>query len=252
MAGPRDYTRGTTAALLTLAHGTCYYPNCSVPIILFTGGKPQPNFMTAHIRAASPNGPRYVKDMSDDERRDFSNLILLCLGHHNTVDGQDRDKYTITVLKKWKADRETAGRAELNGLREVTEDRLQQMITGALEAQVQRLNEAIDRLGKSDPDAASLLRGLATGLDPDTADMLHMAAHELKPILNPDIVDMLHAVAVELRPILNPDVVENLSNAARYFNQSGTQLDSSADTLLVLLNELSRRITELRRIQDEM
>src|ERR1700680_259497 len=133
MVGPHDYTRGTMTALITLARGTCYYPNCSTPLFLIVGGKPQPNFMTAHIRAASPNGPRYFKEMSDDERRQFPNLVLLCLAHHNTVDGQDRDKYTIALLERWKSDRQAASLAELKGLREVTEDRLQEMITGALE-----------------------------------------------------------------------------------------------------------------------
>lgn len=252
MSGPRDYSRGTTAALLTLARGTCYYPNCGIPIVLFVRGKPQPNYMTAHIRAASQGGPRYVREMSDAERSDFSNLVLLCLGHHNAVDGRDRDKYTIEVLEKWKTDRETANLAELKGLREVTEERLQEMITGALETQVQRLNEAIERLGKSDPDAARTLRRLATGLNPDTVDMLSFAARDLKPILNPNIVDMLSFAARDLKPILKPSNIDGLSNAADQLSRSATQLNNSADMLLALIDNLSRRINELRRLQGNM
>jgi hypothetical protein len=245
MPGPRSYTTGTTTALISLARDTCYYPSCPVPIFIFVDGKPQANYTVAHIRAAKPNGPRYVKDMSDDARRDFPNLILLCLGHHNAIDGRGRDKYTIEVLEEWKSKREAAGRAELKGLREVTEDRLQEMLTGALEAQVQRLEEAIDRLGRSDPDAARTLRGLAAGLNPDIAEMLYLATRDLKPALNPDTVEMLYLATRVLKPVLNPDTVGTLSSAA-------SQLGGAADVLQVLNNELSRRINELRRLQDGM
>jgi hypothetical protein len=252
MPGPHDYTRGTTAALLTLARGTCYYPSCPVPIFIFVDGKPQPNYTTAHIRAANPNGPRYVREMTDEERRDLPNLVLLCTGHHNAVDGRDRDKYTIELLEKWKSDREKEGLAVLRGLRELTEDRLQEMITEALESQVKKLDEAINRLGQIDPDAASILRGLATGLNPDTVEMLHLATQELRPMLNWDVVEMLHSAANELAPVLNASTADSLSTAAGMLDHSARNLNQSAGTIFDLLDNLSSRIDELRRLQGDI
>ena len=199
-----------------------------------------------------PNGPRYVEEMSDDERRDFANLVLLCLGHHNTVDGRDWRKYSIVLLEKWKSDRETQFLAGLKELRDLTEDRLQEMISGALESQLKRLDEAISRLGQLDPSAASILRGLAVGLDPDTIDVLHLTASQLRPVLNPDTVEELHLAATALRPVLNLETVDGLSNVAGQLNQSASGLNDSAEMLLELISSLTAKIDELRRLQDEI
>jgi len=42
-----------------------------------------------HIEAASQNGPRYNPNMSDEERRHFDNLILLCDECHSIIDNKD-------------------------------------------------------------------------------------------------------------------------------------------------------------------
>jgi len=40
MAGPRDYSTGTRAALAALSKGHCYYPGCTEPTIVFVEGEP--------------------------------------------------------------------------------------------------------------------------------------------------------------------------------------------------------------------
>ena len=59
-----------------------------------------------HIEAASPKGPRYNPDMTDEERRGFDNLILLCHNHHDLVDKLAPQRFSVEVLKKMKADHE--------------------------------------------------------------------------------------------------------------------------------------------------
>ena len=45
--------------------------------------------------------------MTDDERRDFSNLILLCDEHHTIIDNKDIEtKFPVSLLKMWKAEHE--------------------------------------------------------------------------------------------------------------------------------------------------
>lgn len=55
----------------------------------------------AHIEAALPDGPRFRASMSNDERRGFDNLLLLCGTHHDIVD-QDLTKWTVSALKDLK------------------------------------------------------------------------------------------------------------------------------------------------------
>lgn len=102
----RRYTEATKKALSALSGGHCYFPGCYEPIIRFIEGRPETNCAIAHIRDAS-EGNRYVATMTVDERRDFSNLILLCHPHHNHVDKTDPERYPAEVLDQWKTERES-------------------------------------------------------------------------------------------------------------------------------------------------
>ena len=56
-----------------LSRGRCYNPECPSrePIIKFRHGDPYTDYEIAHIRDAK-QGNRYVKDMTDEERRAFA------------------------------------------------------------------------------------------------------------------------------------------------------------------------------------
>lgn len=132
MTGPRDYTAGTERALFDLAQGTCYYPDCSTPTIVFVEGVPVTNVQIAHIYGANPGSSRFEPSMSDEERASFDNLVLLCKPHHDLVDRIDPGRFPADVLKKWKTDREGPGIAALRGLRGLTESRLGEMLEAAI------------------------------------------------------------------------------------------------------------------------
>jgi DNA-binding transcriptional ArsR family regulator len=57
-----------------------------------------------HIEAAKTGGQRFNSDMSDDDRRDFSNLILMCHRHHVVTD--DVHTYTASMLREMKSNHE--------------------------------------------------------------------------------------------------------------------------------------------------
>jgi hypothetical protein len=57
-----------------------------------------------HIRARSEKGPRYDADMTEEDRYDFDNLILLCPNHHVKIDDLEPDRFTVQVLTKMKWD----------------------------------------------------------------------------------------------------------------------------------------------------
>ncbi|MCT6819504.1 MAG: HNH endonuclease [Bombella apis] len=52
----------------------------------------------AHICAASPGGPRYDPEMSDEKRNSCSNLMYLCPNHHTEIDKTNPDKYSADDL----------------------------------------------------------------------------------------------------------------------------------------------------------
>lgn len=106
--GPRSYGSGVEKALYRLARGTCYFPGCPHPIFELVDDEPIVAVEIAHIYGALPGSARFVETMTDNERRAFENLILLCTVHHKVVDGPRRDDYPPELLQQWKRDNEPA------------------------------------------------------------------------------------------------------------------------------------------------
>lgn len=101
----RQYTRKTLNRLFLLSCNQCAAPDCDQS--LEARDKKTSIAKICHIEAASPDGPRYNSKMTDDERRDFDNLILLCDECHSMIDNKDNKKEaTVTLLKKWKRNHE--------------------------------------------------------------------------------------------------------------------------------------------------
>jgi hypothetical protein len=239
MPGPRDYKRSTVFALATLGQGTCYWPKprCTAPLVVHINREPVTNLEIAHIRAAEPNGPRYVPDMSDNERRAWANLILLCTPHHNMVDKIRPDDYSIEDLERWKSDRETGGLARLKGLNDLTEDRLQEMLAYSIREAYKEVRELLAEQKPMDPDVAMLLSEAASHLNMATAETLYEASSMLTPALN-EYAEMLHQAAFKLAPLLEEGTVLDLYNATQ--------------ALPDLITRLDEQIWELRRLQGNM
>jgi hypothetical protein len=210
---PHNFKRSTIFALAAVGGGTCYWPDppCNVPVTVFINGHPVTNLDIAHIRAAEPNGPRYFQAMTDDERRAWPNVILLCPPHHRFVDKIKPEDYPIEKLQGWKEDREAGKLAHLRNVNDLSEDRLQEIITYAMAEATRELRKAIGELGHTDPDAAMLLTEASRHINPDTADTLYWASQMLSPVLDPDNVASLYEVASALSATLN-DLVPMLDD----------------------------------------
>lgn len=59
----------------------------------------------AHIEGENPGAARYNANMTDEERNNYQNLILLCPTHHTIID-KDESEYTVGKLKQIKKDHE--------------------------------------------------------------------------------------------------------------------------------------------------
>lgn len=102
---PRNIKGSTKRRLDTLSGNQCAAPACERPCIAKDGKSIISKI--CHIEAASPNGARYNPNMSNDERRHFDNLILLCDECHTMIDNKENEsEYPVPLLKKWKKDHE--------------------------------------------------------------------------------------------------------------------------------------------------
>jgi len=91
---------GVQHALFRVSRGYCYRPACPHPVLRRgDDGQPVVDVQIAHIYAASDNGPRGRPDLTVEERRAFSNLILLCGVHHQLVDKRENyETYPAPLL----------------------------------------------------------------------------------------------------------------------------------------------------------
>jgi tetratricopeptide (TPR) repeat protein len=91
----------TLRALFAKSSNQCAYPGCNEQLIDDEDNKYYGNI--CHIEDANPGG-RFNEDMSNEDRRNFNNLILFCYKHHKKTD--DFNKYSVVKLKEIKANHE--------------------------------------------------------------------------------------------------------------------------------------------------
>jgi hypothetical protein len=101
---PTAPSKAVIKRLFARSGNRCAFPNCTVEI---AQGDALIGEM-CHIKAASPNGPRYDPQQKPAGRHGYDNIILLCANHHTVIDG-DEETYTVDCLVRMKTDHE--GRA---------------------------------------------------------------------------------------------------------------------------------------------
>lgn len=91
----------TVKKLFSLSGNQCANPDCKNKLI--SGDSVVGEI--CHIEAAEKDGPRYNQKSTDDYRKSYKNLILLCPICHTKID-KDFESFTIDLLQKWKKDHE--------------------------------------------------------------------------------------------------------------------------------------------------
>lgn len=99
----RSYTQRTLRLLWGLSNARCAYPECDRLLVARATDKDRAAVLGegAHIIAISEVGPRGDSELSEKDRNDYENLILLCRHHHSLVDGQP-NSFTPDQLRGWK------------------------------------------------------------------------------------------------------------------------------------------------------
>jgi hypothetical protein len=117
MPGP---TTATIKQLFAVSGNRCAFPGCNLPLVDPANGTVLGEI--CHIKARSPDGPRYDPVQVDEERHAFGNLLLLCPAHHKIVD-DNPGEYTVEWLLQVKAQHE----AQVVGGPELSDDVAQRL-----------------------------------------------------------------------------------------------------------------------------
>jgi len=102
MAGPRDYSAKTLKILFGLSGNTCSFPGCMKRLV---NNRNAIDSNICHIEGAKKGSERYNPDMTDIQRANYNNLILLCPQHHDETN--DVEKYSVEVLRAMKREHES-------------------------------------------------------------------------------------------------------------------------------------------------
>ncbi|GIF18428.1 hypothetical protein BJ973_008613 [Actinoplanes tereljensis] len=123
------------AALVTLSEGSCYFPGCRTPILVFLDGR-----LEFNVEITRSNGA----------------LLLLCVPHRRIVD-RDPTAHPAGLLRTWVP-------PAIRELDDLDEDRLPELLAEAFSTAREQINEALLRFEKTEGEAARLLRHLVDGL----------------------------------------------------------------------------------------
>lgn len=106
--------------LYLLSGNNCAMPGCDHVI---TDGNGVVVGHICHIQAAMPEGARFDVNMTNEQRREASNLVLMCGGHHTQIDSKSyENEYTLAVVRKIKATHESKLKAVGSSLRKAFND----------------------------------------------------------------------------------------------------------------------------------
>ena len=100
--------------LFTFSGNECAWPECEQVLAPVEGGW---FGQIAHIRAAETGGPRFDEAMTNNQRREFDNLLLLCAKHHRLIDDNETaHRYSREALEEIKHHHESRFERALDDL----------------------------------------------------------------------------------------------------------------------------------------
>jgi len=115
METPKRLTpRAEVTRRLYLASGNrCAFPQCEEALM-----RPDAVLVgeIAHIEGALPDSKRFNAKMSNEQRRNYDNLLLMCGTHHTVIDNDDKS-WTVVKLRELKRTHEAVYTAAIDQLR---------------------------------------------------------------------------------------------------------------------------------------
>ena len=93
--------------LFSLCGNTCALPGCEERLFdrKWDGIKAE----VCHIAGEKQTAARFDPSMTDDERRDFSNLVVMCPTSHTIIDELEPSLYSVERLKDIKGQARVTG-----------------------------------------------------------------------------------------------------------------------------------------------
>lgn len=146
----------------------CAFPGCPHVMINIDGvmiGE------ICHIEAALPEGKRFNKNMSNEDRRAFANLILMCGAHHTLIDSSAKT-YPVAKVRKYK----TTHEAKFAEITNTLGKRFSEQLLDNTDTIETTLPKTLKRFLETEPDC------FAEGDVPDVIEDLEAYSNQLNKV----------------------------------------------------------------------
>jgi hypothetical protein len=151
-------SRDTLRELYLKSGNRCAFPGCSRLLFnekgIFVG-------QVCHIEAAEPGGERFNASQTNEERRQPSNLMLMCYDHH--VETNDEAVFTVPRLRQMKVDHERIFSDVVGAIQKTVAD-LTELAAPVPPTNLRRMNKIVG-WGLSDPELSENLQELLPVLE---------------------------------------------------------------------------------------
>lgn len=208
-----------------------------------------------HIKAQSPDGPRYDSAQSDKDRHNFDNLLLLCSSHHKVID-DDLVTYTVEHLTTFKTPRTTTPSEGFT----LSNELLQELINKSMAYATNQTttgngnfiagpgaNQIILSTGVSYQDARKIAQDVFDANFLKLQEAASRTACERAEKLAENLFNRLRADSVPPAPFADPDMQYALFSAQKAAARSGS--DELIDVLTdLLVHRTKAQDTDLERL----
>lgn len=120
--------RGTKRNLYMYTGNRCAFDEHCLELLILEDGTL--NAEIAHIHGVKSSAARGTHDLTDEQLRSESNLLLLCLKHHKVVDNKAlEDEYPVERMQRMKEKHEARFRKGVEALDELADSTASEVIT---------------------------------------------------------------------------------------------------------------------------
>lgn len=203
-------TKETLRELFLKSGNECAYPGCTHKIISSSGV-----FLAqiCHIEAANEGGERFNSNQTNEQRRSFSNLLLMCHAHHKITD--DVITYTVQRMKDIKSQHESKFTDIVSTIQNSFTDHTEKSTVNA-SSSLKRINRVLNwnntndelvetlkdisafsqRLRSLPIQARQILTLMVKRSMYDHVNKLHISEHEIRLVTGADISQLREVIQV--------------------------------------------------------
>ncbi|RYZ35440.1 MAG: hypothetical protein EOP49_33510, partial [Sphingobacteriales bacterium] len=202
-------TKDTLTLLFSLSGNVCAFPECSSALF---GGDNTFIGQVCHIESAKQGGERFNPESSNEDRRQFSNLMVMCYEHHKVTDNVE--VYTTEKMRQIKADHENSFRAAPTY---ATPDQIDGVAQIELQKSLVTIQHNIEKVSAVQNEQTQMMKQILAAVQNEKAEKISKTDFDKQiDAINSLRISFQHKAAISLFRKMIAEEWDNLPPRERY------------------------------------